>query len=344
MSDPVAAPRITVVAVNFNSGSSLRKALDTLQLEEAGFPALVVDNASTDGSGDLAGVPVVHLPQNSGFAASGNIALARVMTPLVLFVSPDVRLVGGSLAGLIKEAVTHPRAAIIAPLVLNTEGTLQLSLRRFPRLDRECVERLGLHRLPFHPDVGLRVRDPAAYHSSGWVQWASGSVFLCRVDALRSIGGFDTAFFVYATEVDLAIRLAAAGWGTFFSPVAVFTHAGGVRRTDARYRSSFAASTLVARRHYPRTYPLYVILKVVELCIRILVATIRTAAGRQVELHPNTLLSCFPPLFHWRRPGSKALPPDLNSPGSTRSFSEPTAGHDDSESAGATIRIPIADA
>jgi hypothetical protein len=286
-----------VVAVNFNSGSSLREALDTLQLEETGYPALVVDNASTDGSGELTGVPVVHLSQNSGFAASGNIALARVTTPLVLFISPDVRLVGGSLPGLINEAIAHPRAAIIAPLVLNTDGTLQLSLRRFPRLDRECVERLGLYRLHFHPDVGLRVRNPAVYHNSGWVEWASGSVFLCRADALRSIGGLDTAFFVYATEIDLAIRLATAGWGTFFSPVAVFTHAGGIRRTDARYRSSFAASTLVARRHYPRTYPLYVVLKVLELCIRVLVATIRTAAGRRVELHPSTLLSCFPPLL-----------------------------------------------
>jgi hypothetical protein len=53
---------------------------------------------------------------------------------------------------------------------------------------------------------------------------------------------------VYATEIDLAIHLATAGWGTFISPVAVFTHAGGIRRTDTRYRSSFAASTLVARR------------------------------------------------------------------------------------------------
>lgn len=92
----MATPEVTVVAVNFNSGSSLREALDSLQPGEAGFRVLVVDNASTDGSAQLAGVPVLRLPQNSGFAASGNIALACVTTPMVLFINPDVRFVGGS--------------------------------------------------------------------------------------------------------------------------------------------------------------------------------------------------------------------------------------------------------
>lgn len=220
--------------------------------------------------------------------------LARVTTPMVLFINPDVRFVGGSLPRLVEEAVTHPQAAVIAPLVLNTDGTVQLSLRHFPRLGRECAERLGLHRLPFSSGIGLRVRNPAAYRTSGWVEWASGSVFLARVDALRAIGGFDAAFFVYATEIDLALRLAGAGWGMFFSPVAAFSHTGGVRRTDARYPSSVAASSLVARRHYPRTYMLYVVLKVVEFSIRILVTTVRTTAGREVELQPSTLLKCFP--------------------------------------------------
>ena len=91
---------------------------------------------------------MLRLPRNSGFAASGNIALARVTTPLVLFINPDVRFVGGSLPGLVEEAVTHPRAAVIAPLVLNTDGTVQLACDTSRGWVRECAERLGLHRLP----------------------------------------------------------------------------------------------------------------------------------------------------------------------------------------------------
>jgi GT2 family glycosyltransferase len=64
---------------------------------------------------------------------------------------------------------------------------------------------------------------------------------LVRTAAYRTVGGFDTGFFMYFEDVDFCIRLEEAGWGLAFEPRAIAHHVGGFRRNtgiDALYRPS----------------------------------------------------------------------------------------------------------
>jgi len=82
-------PQVSVVIVNYNSGSALASTLASLSegLDGLAWEALVVDNASTDGSERAAEghahVRMVRHNANAGFAAGVNIGTAGSSAPKV---------------------------------------------------------------------------------------------------------------------------------------------------------------------------------------------------------------------------------------------------------------------
>ena len=91
---PVLSPIVRVIIVNFNGGPHLRRCVACLiRQSEARFEAVIVDNASTDGS--LEGLPadprlrLLRLQDNTGFAKGNNIGIAGCAAPLVALLNPD---------------------------------------------------------------------------------------------------------------------------------------------------------------------------------------------------------------------------------------------------------------
>ncbi len=86
----------TVVIVNWNGAHLLAGCLDALAAQQTTFGYLtwVVDNASTDGSGDLLrsqypDVRVITAPSNLGFAGGNNLALREVTTQYAVLLNND---------------------------------------------------------------------------------------------------------------------------------------------------------------------------------------------------------------------------------------------------------------
>ena len=74
---------------------------------------------------------------------------------------------------------------------------------------------------------------------------------LVRAEAFQAVGGFDESFFMYFEDVDLCLRLEAAGWRLAQEPRAVVHHAGGVaagvRSTTSTGRRSSATIGFTGR-------------------------------------------------------------------------------------------------
>ena len=71
--------------------------------------------------------------------------------------------------------------------------------------------------------------------------WYTAACVLVRAEAFRVVGGFDESFFMYFEDVDLCLRLQAAGWRLAQEPRAVACHAGGAvgrKDVDDLYRPS----------------------------------------------------------------------------------------------------------
>jgi GT2 family glycosyltransferase len=238
---------IDVVIVSFNSSEHLRGAVLPL-LDTEGLRVIVVDNASTDGSLDrLADLDIttIRQPVNGGFAAGCNAGWRAGEAENVLFLNPDARI--GSAAARLLADVLHANQQIgaVGPLILESDGGLAHSIRRFPSLVTSYAEALFLHRLaPASRWSGELVLDARAYVNPGTVDWLSGACLLVRRAVLASLGGWDEGFFLYAEDRDLCRRIWNAGFEVYFEPRAIANHAGGASRDQRSLLPLLAASRI----------------------------------------------------------------------------------------------------
>ena len=102
-------------------------------------------------------------------------------SPYVLFLNPDARIDADALAKLVAELDRDERIGAVAPRIEEPDGSLDYSLRRFPRLRSSFAQALFLHRI--FPDatwVDEVIRDPAEYEHPHAVEWVSGACFVVR--------------------------------------------------------------------------------------------------------------------------------------------------------------------
>ena len=165
-----------------------------------------------------------------GFAANANRGIARTSAPFVVVANPDTEAAPNAVERLREFAESRPRCGIAGPKLLNPDGTLQASRRRFPTVSGTLVRRTPL-RLLFDAERHFYRDMPAAPVETDWML---GAFLLLRRELLDELGGFDEGFRLYGEDIDLAYRAEKAGWERWYVPDAevVHTHAAV---TDKRF-------------------------------------------------------------------------------------------------------------
>lgn len=263
-SGSTAAP-ISVAVVSWNTRDLLDACLRSLYPDvQAGRSEVwVVDNASSDGSPELVRerhpwVRLIASERNLGFGAAVNAAASRSRSPWLGIANADVRVGPGALEALLAAARADPPAGAFAPRLILPDGSTQHSVFHFPTVPFAAVFNSGLWRAI--PTLGdeLMLEGHWDTERARRVDWAVGAFLLVRRSAWEATGGFDPAMWMYAEDLDLAWRLARAGWPTRYVPGAVVHHvsaasttqAWGDGRTERWQRSTYA--WMLRRRGGPR--------------------------------------------------------------------------------------------
>jgi N-acetylglucosaminyl-diphospho-decaprenol L-rhamnosyltransferase len=159
----------------------------------------------------LAAAPFqVHVRRNTaplGFAANHNRAFAACTTPWFAILNPDLRLDTDVFSSMVDAA--GPRDALLAPRVVEVDGTFADAIRRLPTPWQLMIRLLGR-------------REPAPLAQADWL---AGMCLLARSEAFAAVGGFDQRYRLYCEDVDLCLRLRLAGWRMRLVPEAVVEHA-----------------------------------------------------------------------------------------------------------------------
>jgi GT2 family glycosyltransferase len=239
-------PPITAVIVNFNSGHELRHALQSLADQgRADWEAIVVDNASSDGSESVVGdfaphARLIRNRENRGFGAGVNQGLAAARAPLVLIMNPDCRLLAGALETMRRELEAHQSCGIVGPRILDPDGGVQGSARGDPDMWTGLFGRTSRLRRAL-PDLAVSKRNVMGgaedRGSSVVVDWVSGACLLAQREVLASVGGFDERYFLYWEDADLCRRLRARGYDVRYVPAATAVHRVGQSSQTARAAS-----------------------------------------------------------------------------------------------------------
>lgn len=227
---------IAVIIVNWNAREDLRRCLESLYadpLPHVSYDVWVVDNASDDGS---AGMVASEFPQvnlvvntdNAGFSKANNQAIARTDSRYVFLLNSDAFIHAGALDQLVAYADAHPKAGIIGPRVLNSDGSLQFSCRRFPSLGAGFFRNTYLGRLfPHNKFARDYLMVDFDHTQDSPADWLSGCAMLIRRGLLEQIGSLDEQFYMYCEDVDICQRAWDGGWEVVYAPQAVVTHAIG---------------------------------------------------------------------------------------------------------------------
>jgi len=224
-------PEISVAVVAYNSSAWLPGCLTSLQeaAGETSLEILVVDNASGDGSADLVRqrFPAVKLlvnHSNLGYARGVNQAAQHATGRYLLVLNPDVVVGSGSLKMLRDHLDHEPDVALVAPRLLNPDGSLQYSCRRHYTWGTYLLRRAPLrHLLPNHPLVGHHLMTEWDHSGIREVDWVLGAAMMLRREALGP-QIMDERYFLYFEDVDLCLRLQRQGWKVVYHPGATMTH------------------------------------------------------------------------------------------------------------------------
>lgn len=234
---------ISAIVVNHNGRSDLERCLQSLRQPGPGLEVLVVDNASNDDSVSMVTemfpeAKVLRQSRNLGFGAANNLAAKVAQGESLLLINADARLETGAIRRLDEHLRRDPRLGLVAPTLLYPDGRHQFVWSPERGVLGEALQQL---RNPFEDRRWAHGSAMRAVSRCTGRLWFTAACVLIRAEAFCAVGGFDEGFFMYFEDVDLCVRLEAAGWRLAQEPAAVAYHAGGFSRhpqVDELYRPS----------------------------------------------------------------------------------------------------------
>lgn len=230
---------LSIVLVYYRARDHLRACLPSLPdaCEGLTYEVIVVDNASGDGMAAeiRQTAPDVRLLENSenvGFARGVNRGLGVARGRAIALLNPDTRVERGAFASLVRHLDTHPGSGAAGPKILDPDGSVQLSCRRFPTHWTGLFNRYSLltRLLPNNPWSRSYLMLDFDHATTRAVDWISGACLVTRRDVVLRIGPMDESFFLFNEDVDWCRRMHDAGYEVVYLPEARCTHAIGASK------------------------------------------------------------------------------------------------------------------
>jgi GT2 family glycosyltransferase len=232
----MSAVDLSVVIVSYNVRLFLDHCLQSVfrAARDLRVQVIVVDNASQDGSAEMADrrypqACLIENRENMGFARANNQAFAVAKGEAVLILNPDAFIQENTLRVLLTRLSSSREVGAVGPMILLPDGRFEpRSMRGFPTPWAAFSYLSGLSRMfPHSPHFSKYLPaylDPAQEHE---VEALSGCCMMVRGDLLRQMGGFDADYFMYGEDLDLCWRLHRAGYRLRYTPATSIVHFKG---------------------------------------------------------------------------------------------------------------------
>lgn len=225
---------VSIIIVNWKSAGFLRSCLASLFRETTErFEVIVVDNASYDGSREMAeaefpGVRFIQSERNLGFSGGNNCGFRAATGDLILLLNPDTELVSDAITTMAALLRSLPRAGAIGCRLLNSDGSVQTScIQKLPTIANQAFDAEFLRkRFPAWRLWGMR---PLIWPPPEPIEVdvVSGACLMVKRSAFEEVGLLSTDYFMYAEDVDLCYRIKRAGYRVFHTGDVEVIHHGG---------------------------------------------------------------------------------------------------------------------
>ena len=259
-------PVVSVTIVTYNSARFIQQCLRyVLEQTLTALEVIVVDNASCDKTPEILHgfenqVQIVYNRENVGFAGGQNQAIKLARGAWILALNPDVRLLPDFLSSLLAAGEVDGHTGTVCGKLLAMEANFEIP-------STPIIDSTGIFFTPSlrHFDRGSRQPDQGQYEKPEYVFGATGAAALYRremiIDVALNGDFFDSDFFAYREDADVAWRAQLLGWKCIYTPHAIAYHVRNVLPSNRRSLPAIINMHSVKNRFLMRinnmTAPLY---------------------------------------------------------------------------------------
>jgi GT2 family glycosyltransferase len=186
---------------------------------DSGVELIVIDNASNDEPEAAAAQwrgkrQFERLDSNRGFGVASNRGVQLSKSEAVILLNPDTELLDSGLLRLAAFAVEHE--CIAGPRLLNPDRSIQPSASGSPVGAWPWLGALMPGRL--QPRFARAKTEPWRFQVLTHATWLSAACLVAPRSLLDRLGPFDPTIHLYAEDMDLGLRAAAAGIDSWICP------------------------------------------------------------------------------------------------------------------------------
>jgi N-acetylglucosaminyl-diphospho-decaprenol L-rhamnosyltransferase len=241
---------LTTIIVTHNSALVLSDCLSALSDFRAGH-VLVVDNASNDRSVEIAraaGVEVLELSRNQGFARAANHGARAAKSGFLCFLNPDC-IVEAGLFAIAAKTLEQNRRCVALPDFLHEDGAIVRGCQPGYSWKKILADIIQTNR--GWPRVVSMLKRLPGYDDPNR-QWPLCACAFIARDLFFEAGGFDEQYFLYMEDVELGQSIIRAG-GAVVALDATVRHRERLGSSVSYIRRKTLLNTArlqYARRHY----------------------------------------------------------------------------------------------
>jgi len=217
-----AQPLVSVIVVNWNGRDLLNSCFEALEQQTwRNMEFILVDNGSTDGSGELLGqwarrlpnAQAVLLPTNTGFCKGNNIAFSHAVGEWIALLNTDAVVEPDWLSELVRYGDVDHRIGMLASKILLQDP-------------QNVIDKAG-HLIYWdgqNRGRGSQATDIGQFDNPEETLWPDACASLYHRRVFEETGGFDEEFFAFGDDADLGMRARLLGWKAWYVPSAVAHH------------------------------------------------------------------------------------------------------------------------
>ncbi|MCH7963216.1 MAG: glycosyltransferase family 2 protein [Bacteroidetes bacterium] len=251
---------ISIIIVNFKSFEITKDTIESLKKFSEGFSyeVIVVDNASRDGSAEKL---MVEFPdckfilndENRGFGPANNQGLQTATGEFILFLNNDIIFVENTLQILLQYLSEQKGRILIAPKLLNKDGSVQHSVYSFQTLWLSFTTYSFLFRIfPRSKYFNRHYLMHRGINEITEVETITGAFMLFKREDVLELDGFDEDYFFYGEDNDLCKRFRDSEGKIIYYPETKIIHLkGGTLKTGWFHQKHHTLSVLnLFKKHY----------------------------------------------------------------------------------------------
>jgi GT2 family glycosyltransferase len=211
---------VACVIVTYNAAQWLQRCLESVLASSIPVEIIVVDNASSDETMQIAasfGAPVTLLAQsaNLGFGRANNLGISYALQHTVDYVfllNQDTHVDPEALGTLVSAMRSDSQYGILSPMHWNRDGTA---------IDKNFLNYIKDYSDRSHyADRHFGRHEKTIYK----IDYVNAAAWLLSKECLLKVGGFDPLFFMYGEDDDLCQRALRHGFKIGFVPDANIYH------------------------------------------------------------------------------------------------------------------------